>query len=366
MQTTSFVIIILLQLLPPTLPFTTTTTTLFKPSSRYPCFRQPVLVTLSNNIVLAFAENRNVTSCAPAYQPNSNEIGSLQLRRSTDNGNTFSTYQELFVGDIDFYSVLQDVNTSTTWLFLENIHQVQILQSNDYGGTWSLRQPLDIHQINGLPYNFSTIIKPTVGHAIQTNSQRLIVPFICTNMSVTSGGSSDKGSCPSCQSCLLLSDDHGKNWYFGAIGQSGSRETSIVQTSTTSIYASERNFGPNPGKRMFGSSIDGGVSYNETGLAPELITPDTKHWTGIVAAVTTLNATDIVYVGVSTPNVRSDLKMYFSNDSGKRWKSGINVWQGPAGYADAIHLNNNVIGVLFESGTVTFADEITFARVDLN
>lgn len=59
--------------------------------------------------VLAFAENRNVTACAPAFDQSTRqhpeEVGSLLLRRSVDGGKTWGAMQSLFVGNIDFYAV---------------------------------------------------------------------------------------------------------------------------------------------------------------------------------------------------------------------------------------------------------------------
>ena len=80
------------------------------------------------NILLAFAENRNISSCAPATASrhvrhrtargavshtatarvsvgHPDEVGSLQMRRSTDGGKTWAPLQSLYVGNIDFYAV---------------------------------------------------------------------------------------------------------------------------------------------------------------------------------------------------------------------------------------------------------------------
>ena len=78
---------------------------LFVPTARFPCFRQPVLLNAGDHL-LAFAENRNVSSCAPSIS--SNEIGSLQLRRSADNGATWTAMQQVWRGNIDFYTAVHD------------------------------------------------------------------------------------------------------------------------------------------------------------------------------------------------------------------------------------------------------------------
>jgi len=94
---------------------------LFVPTPRYPCFRQPAIITTSTGAILAFAENRNVSACAPAAavtvdasgsQPN--EIGSLLLRRSIDGGSTWTPLQVVYASPspgIDFYVALEDAVT---------------------------------------------------------------------------------------------------------------------------------------------------------------------------------------------------------------------------------------------------------------
>ena len=123
---------------------------LFVPSTRFPCFRQPA-ITKTQTHILAFAENRNVTACAPAFsdQPQQNrhhqqqqsfgrvqEVGSLQLRRSADNGQTWGPLQSLFVGNIDFYTTLHDPVTNTTWLMLQHSPTEDELTKRGGNGTF--------------------------------------------------------------------------------------------------------------------------------------------------------------------------------------------------------------------------------------
>ena len=138
---------------------------LFVPSARFPCFRQPAIISLpaktssaaSPDVILAFAENRNVSACAPAdaellakasafhpeeVPPPSSppltspmrccairehpgngvvvpfQVGSLNLRRSTDGGSTWLPMQTLYVGNIDFYSAVYDATSGKAHLML--------------------------------------------------------------------------------------------------------------------------------------------------------------------------------------------------------------------------------------------------------
>ncbi len=358
---------------------------LFVPSTRYPCFRQPVIIPAAT-VLLVFAENRNVSACAPArtgraasspasspassaYSLSPNEIGSLHLRRSTDGGHTFSPMQTLFVGNIDFYSGVFDNNTGRTWLFLEGEGQpdrvdptgVQMLYSDDLGRTWLDPEPLPSSVVPPPP--FSPDVKPTVGHGIQMASGRLVIPFVCTNTSASGGGGGDKGSCPKCQSCLLISDD-GSSWKFAsAYGQSGSRESVVVETLPGHLFASERNFGPTPGHRMWARSTNGGNNYSSFGLNLDLDTPVTNHWTGIVGAVANVGPPlHLAFASAASPNVRANMTVKTSLDGGITWgEPEVQVWAGPAGYADMVSFGIGMLGLLFEGGTDTFADWIGFA-----
>jgi hypothetical protein len=128
---------------------------LFVKSARYPCFRQPIIMTSNSERthVLAFAENRNVSACAPAASQQTkplddgqpNEVGSLLLRRSMDSGKTWGGLQtvEFFPGlNIDFLAGVADTVTNTVWLMLQKSSGVQVFTSSDEGATWS--QPKDL------------------------------------------------------------------------------------------------------------------------------------------------------------------------------------------------------------------------------
>lgn len=205
---------------------------LFVPSARFPCFRQPVLLATSGAI-LAFAENRNVSACAPNTgsvgssrlygDAIPNEVGSLQLRRSIDGGSTWTSMQSLTVGNIDFYSAVHDASTNTTWVMLEYVgpaaaaaasdtlaasasSTVKVLQSQNHGKTWTEQPDLVVD----LPAPFTGgQFKPAVGHGIQLQQRvakdnnggsadidgRLVMPFVCANTTAPKP-SGDTGACP--------------------------------------------------------------------------------------------------------------------------------------------------------------------------
>ena len=188
---------------------------LFVPSPRYPCFRQPAILATSTGAILAFAENRNVSACAPAARvaaasgPQPNEIGSLVLRRSTDGGTTWDPLEVIYTVSsspgIDFYVVLSDARKGRTagevlWLFLQVGFDTLVLTSHDDGTTWDAPRSLSSWNAT-LPYPLKNP-RPSVGHGIQlSGSGRLVVPMVCVNASA-SGSHGDRG-CTTCNACLL-------------------------------------------------------------------------------------------------------------------------------------------------------------------
>lgn len=371
----------------------------------YPCFRQPLLVAAdaAQTVLLAFAEGRNVSAaaCAPPLlqprggaghmPPPGNEVGGLVLRRSTDAGQTWGPPATIYSGNLDFYTAVRSSASGRLFLMVQQDSAVQVFTSSDQGASFSAPQKLAVH----VPAPFSAAVKPAVGHGLEidgsfcsggggcTQAGRLIMPFVCMNGSAHG----DKAACPGCHACMLLSDDHGASWHFGAIGQEGSREAQVVQTycssreaggrrsPTTSdacLYASERNFGATPGVRMWARSTDGGASFAAVGLDASLVTPVTAHWTGIVASVARLSMRTappgslLVYSAPQNPHARAELALRLSADEGRSWQPGRVLFAGPAGYSDLAPMANHSVGIIFENGDSTFADRISFSHVPLS
>lgn len=360
-------------------------TPLFVPSDRHPCFRQPAILNAGGTL-LAFAENRNVSACAPELSDAASdldlsdsrlsapfEVGSMLLRRSTDGGETWLPMQTLLVGNIDFYSLVYDAKSHTVWLMVSH-SGTTVLSSKDAGSTWESMPSLDREALSRPPI---TLTGPAVGHGIQIDpglcatpckdAGRLVLPFVCTNTSAK-GTHSDQG-CTTCNSCLLLSDDGGKTWSLGAIGQQGTRESQVVQipslTADAQIYGTERNMGAKPGHRQWGRSNDGGSTYSSTGTESSLSSPVTAHWTGIVGSIQSLDAGKVlVYGGPASPSLRSKMAVHISKDSGKTWSPGKTVWNSFAGYSDMAPLNDGAgLIMILENGNKTFADCVSVAKL---
>ncbi|EDQ85332.1 uncharacterized protein MONBRDRAFT_34360 [Monosiga brevicollis MX1] len=348
----------------------------------YPCYRQPALILMGEGL-LAFAEGRNISSCAPPLQAAApspvEEVGGLVLRRSTDLGRTWSAPITLYSGNIDFYVTVYDAEKDVGWLFLQEESAVRVFNTTDQGYTWA--GPFAFTA--PVPPGLRPTVQPAVGHGLQlqrhlcaapggcAEAGTLVVPFVCMSDTATpvERVHSDT-ACASCQSCLLLSSDHGASWRFAALGQLGSREAQAVQiasnTSSAWLYVTERNLGPMPGHRMYAISHDAGHSYTETGINKGLVTPITADWTGTVASVeSSFNQQPSSPLFMALPfnaTVRCNLTLMTSLDAGATWAAQTVFWPGLGAYTDLSALPTG-LGVIFENGEATFADRISFANL---
>jgi hypothetical protein len=169
----------------PTGPALPSVTPLFVPTPRHPCFRQPAIINAEGTL-LAFAENRNVTSCAPELGVSTSglprsglsapfEVGSMLLRRSTDGGETWLPMQSLLVGNIDFYSVVYDAKSHTVWLMVR-ASGTTVLSSKDHGASWQTMPSLDPEGLSHPPID---VAGPAVGHGIQVLRSRQLLQATC-------------------------------------------------------------------------------------------------------------------------------------------------------------------------------------------
>ena len=87
--------------------------------------------------MIVFAEGRFVTDCAPPLSKytlkNSlpNENGGLEMRRSEDEGLTWSSSTTVLSGNIDFYTVVWDSITNMIYLMIETSSSVLLLTSKN-------------------------------------------------------------------------------------------------------------------------------------------------------------------------------------------------------------------------------------------
>jgi hypothetical protein len=344
----------------------------------YPtCYRQPVLVVLDSQRIVVFIEGRNNTWCSGTSD---GSPSSIRVRYTADGGTSWSAEAVLYTGGVDFLCSVYDPAKGRVHLFVQKGTATLYTTTDDGGGTFAPVSTLPVAAPNGFTY-----AQPSVAHGLALDgglcadgtcggkAGRLLVPFICHAKASAQSQPGDV-ACPGCYSCLLISDDGGKNWAIGAIStQDGTREASLIQltsppgSNAALIYASERNMGAVPGHKQHAVSSDSGDSFDLFG--DDLGLPDGKtlNWTGVVSGATRVSDTLLVTTPMSTTQ-RQDLGLYTSRDMAATWNAGVMLRKGPAGYSDVAALNATHAAVVFENGdddaAFDFAKRISFGIFD--
>lgn len=358
---------------------------LFAAYSGYPpCYRQPLIVALDAQRLVAFAEGRNNSFCSGAADGSNSSIHS---RFSADGGATWSAPQELLHAPPmpDYLSAVATAS-GKVHLFVQTSPNLQ-LTSADGGATFSAPAPVKV----ALPKGYSAT--PGVASGIQLDGAlcaeptcgghagRLVVAWVCHAAKAAEGEAAavaaaarlNDVSCAGCFSCLATSDDDGASWAIAPAAvstQDGSREASLAQLASSAfgaagavVYASERNMGSAPGSRWHAISTDSGASFSLFGTDPSLPDGDTKNWTGICAGVARVGDT-LVFSTPMAVGARADMGLFRSTDEGKTWSAGELFAAGPAGYSDLTRLNDTHAAIIYERGDDEFAQQINFAVIE--
>ena len=369
--------------------------TLFAAYQGYPpCFRQPIVVALDAQRLVAFAEGRNNSLCSGAADGSNS---SIHRRFSADGGATWSADLELLHAppQPDYLSAVATAS-GLVHLFVQTSPNLQ-LTSRDGGATFSAPAPVKV----ALPPGYSAT--PGVASGIQLDGKlcaeptcggsagRLVVAWVCHSAKAAAAAAAAAAtrlgaprhsqrqratdvSCAGCFSCLATSDDDGATWAIapGAVStQDGSREASLAQLASSAfpgasgavVYASERNMGAAPGSRWHAVSTDSGASFSRFGTDPGLPDGDTKNWTGICAGLARVGST-LLFSTPTKTGVRADLGLFRSADEAATWSAGSLFSAGPAGYSDLTRLNDTHAAIIYENGVTEFAQQVNFAVIE--
>lgn len=329
----------------------------------YNTYRIPALVVSAKGTILAFCEGRKNSS---------SDTGDIDivLRRSFDNGKSWDDMRVILDDGTDTVgnpAPVLDRDTGTIWLLItsnlasgpESLivdgkapRTVWVTYSNDDGETWA-----DLKEIT------QDVKKPTwtwyaTGpcHGIQLRNGRLIIP--CDHVDGTTHDYSK-----SAYSHVIYSDDHGKTWQIGGIGQRGTNECVIVETMNNSLHLNSRNY-VGEKRRAYAWSYDNGEAFMDFGWDDKLIEPICQ---GSMIRFTDAIHNDKNRVLFSNPASinREKMTVRISYDECKNWSDGKVLYEGPSAYSDLCVMVDMTIGCLYESGQENPYETITFAKFDL-
>ena len=199
-------------------------------------------------------------------------------------------------------------------------------------------------------------------HGIHTSKGRLIAPSYVGHKVDGEG----RG-----QSCIIYSDDGGKNWEAGGVipwvPEFRHGECTIVERRDGSLLMNMRTSAPGVysfGYRLTSVSTDHGMTWSKPVVDKNLPCPACQ------ASMIRLNGKEILFLNPAVNHhggfsiwSRKKLTLRLSRDEGKSWQASRVLNEGLAGYsALAIGKNGNIL-CLFENGERDYCEKITFAEL---
>lgn len=359
--------------------------------SGYDTFRIPAVVAVKEpgsgrDVLVAFAEGRRLGKA---------DHGDVDvvLRRSYDGGCTWSEVRAVAesgqdtlgnpvpvaVGDSGRLVLLTTRNGGdatesaimTGQAAPEDGRRVYVQASTDAGAGWSAPREIT-EQVKRPDWRWYAT---GPGHGVELtagpDAGRLVVG---ANHSVTpADGSTDTGAEPSHYAGhSLLSDDGGETWRIGYVdpadeGTLHVNETAVAQLPDGTVYFNARDQkGSAPGNRVHAWSRDGGATLDgpfepATGITAPPVQGSLLQVTGGREA----DDVPLLMASPADPRDRAWMTVRASLDGGATWSAGYRLSDARAAYSDLVQLDDEHVGVLYETGTATAYEAIRFAPLPL-
>ena len=316
----------------------------------YHSFRIPSIVRTSNGTLVAFAEGRR-------WSPSDYGDINLVCKRSTDNGNTWSSLREVSAAGAGTWgnpTAVYDKDSGRIWLFMSwndeyktqlsdftqwGDRRVFTTYSDDDGQTWST--PVD-RTSTLTPSNYIwDAMGPGIGiQTAMSHPGRLVIPAYGRN---------------------IYSDDHGKTWSYQLIA-GGKHESTIVELMNGNLLRNDRpsdsEWATANYRRKAVGTIDAGFGafVSDNGL------PDPK-CEGSILRYNTDNPQRIIFLNPNSTSKRCNMTVRISYDDGATWpisraiydwntcdytaiEAGNNIAKG--GYSSMIKTSDFTVGALIE------------------
>lgn len=324
--------------------------------------RIPALLATGKGTLLAFCEARSGSASDSAPT-------NLVLRRSLDNGKTWTPAQEVvhFPGfTAGNPTAVEDRTTGVIWLLLtanpaglteKEIEQgspkgertVWITHSSDEGAHWTAAKEITSSVKNPNWTWYAT----GPGNGIQLVDGRLVVP--CDHK---------VAGTHAMYSHVIYSDDHGKTWKIGGSAGPETNESAVVQLADGSLLLNMRSYA---GKhhRAIALSHDGGLTWSSVRLDSTLIEPVCQASMIRYKLARETGKNRLLFSNPADTARRDRMTVRLSNDEAKTWPVARMVYAGPSAYSSLAILQDGTIGLLYERGKANAYEEIEFARFNL-
>ena len=325
----------------------------------YHTFRIPSIIVTKRGTLLATCEGRKTGR---------GDHGDLDLviKRSFDGGETWDKMQTIYEegGDAEITignpcPVIDD-STGTIWMpFCRNNKEVLISKSVDDGTSWS--KPVNIS--GSVVKSAWTWVATGPGVGIQLkqgpHKGRLVIP--CDH-GIPMDGSRVM------YSHVFYSDDHGESWSLGGSLDRHTDECQVVELADGTLKMNARNYwgrqGGRPDRgnmRAISQSTDGGDTWSKLEFDRVLIEPICQgsflRYPG--------SGTLLLFSNPASREARQHMTVRLSENDGTTWPVARLLHAGPAAYSCLAVLPDGSVACLFENGTETAYEKITFARFPL-
>jgi sialidase-1 len=330
--------------------------------SGYHTYRIPSVVITKDGTLLAFAEGRR-SSAADAGDID------LVLKRSADGGATWSGMQVIGDNGPNTFGnpcALVDSRTGRIWLLVTHnsgsdrekdiiagtsagSRTVWIMSSSDDGKSWSA------------PREITSSVKPAgwtwyatgPGVGIDTSTGRFVIP---ANHAEADGVH---------RSHLIFSDDRGETWKVGASADAGTNESQVAEGPAGRLILNMRNHPPRAENyRMVAASSDGGATLSPAVPDRALVEPPAQASLLRMTTSAAGSRSRLLFANPASTR-RERMTVRLSYDEGATWPVAKVVHEGPAAYSSLVVLRDRSIGLLFERGTASPYEGITFAHFSL-
>lgn len=317
----------------------------------YNNIRIPAICSTKDGTLLAFAEGREA-----------GDKGDIDLivRRSEDGGKTWGGIEVIWDDKDNTCGnpcPVVDLDTGTIWLFLtwnlgtdsetaimtgesEHPRSPWVTYSDDDGKTWA--EPKKLPHLRKKEW---TWYATGPGNGIQLSrgphKGRLVLPANHADRMTAKRDSSTY------RSHIIYSDDHGENWQLGAIQESLTNESTVVELTDGSVMQNMRSY-HGKGNRAVAVSRDGGASFDRLYLDAGLQSPVCQ--ANILRYSWPEENQSRILFSSPTGEKRAGITVRMSYDEGRTWPVNKLMHQGPGAYSNMVRLPNGDIGLLVEVG----------------
>lgn len=334
----------------------------------YHTYRIPSLVVTKAGSLLAFCEGRGKS-------PGDSGDIDLLWRRSTDGGRTWSSPRVLWDDAGNTCGnpcAVVEATTGKVWLLLSwnrgddrepdiiagrsrDTRRIFVTRSADDGQTWLPPQEITaaVKRTNWTWYATG----PGAGIQLQrgTHAGRLVIP--CDHI---------EAGTQRYYSHVLYSDDQGTTWQLGGTTPRDQvNECEVAELTDGTLRLNMRSYDSSRKARQTALSRDGGLTWNEQAIVPELVDPICQ------ASLRRLQWPEADRPGVllfanAASLKRDHLTARASFDDGRTWPLSRLITAQPAAYSCLAALPSGRIGLLYETGRRNPYEELRFATFGLD